>query len=62
MESRRDVWICRPVQEIKGINALHRLGSGDGLQCIGDLYGIHMSTLSKIINEFFVKLFGNVFN
>lgn len=31
---------------------LYTLGSGDGLQSIGDLYGIHKSTLSKIAREF----------
>jgi hypothetical protein len=32
--------------------SLHRSGSGDGLQSIGDLYGVHKSTLSKIVREF----------
>ena len=32
--------------------SLHRLGSGDGLQTIGDLYGVHKSTLSIIVREF----------
>src|SRR5665213_446391 len=40
-----------PVQERVAMS-LHRLGSGDGLQSIGDLYGVHKSTLSKIVREF----------
>ena len=32
--------------------SLHRLGSGDGLQTIGDLYGVHKNTLSIIVREF----------
>ena len=40
-----------PVQERIAMS-LHRLGSGDGLQSIGDLYGVHKSTLSKIVREF----------
>jgi hypothetical protein len=40
-----------PVQERIAM-ALHRLGSGDGLQTIGDLYGVHKSTLSIIVREF----------
>ena len=31
--------------------SLHRLGSGDGLQSIGDLYGVHKSTSSNILRE-----------
>ena len=31
--------------------SLHRLGSGNGPQSIGDLYGDHKSTLSKIVRE-----------
>jgi len=33
--------------------SLHGLGSGDGLQSIGDLYGVHKSTLLKIVREFY---------
>jgi len=40
-----------PVQERIAMS-LHRLGSGDGLQSIGDLYGVHKSTLSKIVRDF----------
>ena len=40
-----------PVQERIAMS-LHRLGSGDGLQSIGDLYGVYMSTLSKIVRKF----------
>ena len=40
-----------PVQERIAMS-LHRLGSGDGLQTIGDLYGVHKSTLSIIVREF----------
>ena len=32
--------------------SLHRLGNGDGLQSIGDLYGVHKSSLSKIVRKF----------
>lgn len=32
--------------------SLDRLDSGDGLQSIGNLYGVHKSTLSKIVREF----------
>ena len=32
--------------------SLHRLGSDDGLQSIGDLYEVHKSTLSRIVREF----------
>ena len=32
--------------------SLHRLGSGDGLQTISDLYGVHKTTLSIIVREF----------
>ena len=39
-----------PVQERIAMS-LHRLGSGDGLQSIGDLYGVHKSTLSKIVKR-----------
>ena len=31
---------------------LHKLGSGHGLQNLGDLYEIHKNTLSKIVKEF----------
>ena len=40
-----------PVQEMIAMS-LHRLGSGDGLQTIGDLYGVHKNTLSIIVREF----------
>ena len=40
-----------PVQERVAMS-LDRLGSDDGLQSIGDLYGVHKSTLSKIVREF----------
>ena len=40
-----------PVQERVAMS-LHRLGSGDGLQTIGDLYGVHKSTLLRIVREF----------
>ena len=40
-----------PVQERIAIS-LHRLGSGDGLQTIGDLYGVHKNTLYIIVREF----------
>jgi len=40
-----------PVQERIAMS-LHRLGNGDGLQSIGDLYGVHKSTLSIIVREF----------
>jgi hypothetical protein len=32
--------------------SLHRLGSGDRLQTIGDLYGVHKNTLSIVVREF----------
>ena len=41
-----------PVQE-RVVMSLHRLGSNDALQSIGDLYGVHKSTLSKIVREFY---------
>ena len=40
-----------PVQEIIAMS-LYRLDSNDGLQIIGNLYGVHKSTLSTIIREF----------
>jgi hypothetical protein len=40
-----------PVQDRIAMS-LHRLGSGDGLQTIGDLYGVHKSTLSIVVREF----------
>jgi hypothetical protein len=40
-----------PVQERIAMS-LHRLGSGDGLQTIGDLYGVYKNTLSIIVREF----------
>ena len=40
-----------PVHERVAIS-LHRLGGDDGLQRMGDLYGVHNSTLSKIVKEF----------
>jgi hypothetical protein len=41
-----------PVQE-RITMSLHRLGSGDGLQTIGDLYGVHKNTSSIIVREFY---------
>lgn len=38
--------IIVPVQERVAMS-LYRLGSDDELQSIGDLYGVHNSTLSK---------------
>ena len=32
--------------------SLHRLASGDGLQTIGNLYGVHKSILSILVREF----------
>jgi hypothetical protein len=32
--------------------SLHRLGSSDKLQTIGDLYGVHKNTLSIVVREF----------
>jgi hypothetical protein len=40
-----------PVQDRIAMS-LHRLGSGDGLQTIGDLYGVHKNTLSIVVREF----------
>ena len=40
-----------PVQERVAMS-LYRLGSGNRLQKIGDLYGGHKSTFSKIMREF----------
>ena len=40
-----------PVQD-KIAMSLHRLGSGDELQTIGDLYGVHKSSLSIVVREF----------
>ena len=40
-----------PVQDRIAMS-LHRLGSGDGLQTIGDLYGVHKSTISIVVREF----------
>ena len=40
-----------PVQDRIAMS-LHRLGSGDGLQTIGDLYKVHKSTLSIVVREF----------
>ena len=31
------------------VMSLHRLGSGDGLQSIQNLYGVHNYTLSTIV-------------
>ena len=31
---------------------LHRLGSGNGLQTIGDLYEVHKNTLSIVVRDF----------
>ena len=42
--------VTMPVQEM--IMSLHRLGSGDELQNIKDLYEVHKSTLSKTMKEF----------
>ena len=33
--------------------SLHGLGSGDGLQTIGDLYGVHKSTISIVVRELY---------
>ena len=44
--------VTTPMQERVAMS-LHRLGSGDGLQSIGDLYGVYKRTLSKIIREFY---------
>ena len=41
-----------PVQDMIAIS-LHRLESGDGLQTICDLYGVHKSTLSIVARESF---------
>ena len=43
--------ITVPVQDRIAMS-LHRLGSGDGLQTIGDLYGVHKNTLSIVVREF----------
>jgi hypothetical protein len=43
--------ITVPVQERIAM-LLHRLGSGDGLQTISDLYGVHKNILSIIVREF----------
>ena len=40
-----------PVQD-KITMSLHRLRSGDRLQTIGDLYGVHKNTLSIVVKEF----------
>ena len=40
-----------PVQE-KIAMLLHRLGSGNGLQTIGDFYRVYKNTLSIIVREF----------
>ena len=36
--------------------SLHRLGSGDRLQTIGDLYGVHKSTLPIVLGSFVERL------
>jgi hypothetical protein len=43
--------ITVPVQERIAM-LLHRVGSGDKLQTIGDLYGVHKNILSIIVREF----------
>jgi hypothetical protein len=40
-----------PVQDRIAMS-LHRLGSGDELKTIGDLYGVHKNTLSILVREF----------
>ena len=40
-----------PVQDRIAMS-LHQLGSGGGLQTIGDLYEVHKSTLSIVVREF----------
>ena len=40
-----------PVQK-REVISLHRLGVGNGLQSIRDLYGVHKSILLKIVREF----------
>ena len=44
--------ITVPVQERVAMS-LHRLGSGDGLQNIGNLYEVHKSTLLEIVRELY---------
>lgn len=41
-----------PVQEMVAIS-LHKLGSGDGLQSIRNLYEVHKRILSKKIKDFY---------
>ena len=41
--------------------SLHLLGSGDGLPTIGDLHGVHKSTLSIVVREF-VHWLQNIYN
>ena len=40
-----------PVQDRIAMS-LHQLGSGDGLQTTGDLYGVYKNTLSIVMREF----------
>ena len=48
--------IIMSIQE-RNTMSLHRLGSDDEMQNIRDLYGVHNSTLSKIVREFCSKFF-----
>ena len=41
-----------PVQD-NIVMSLHRLGNSDGLQTIGDLYGVHKNTLLIVVREFY---------
>ena len=43
--------IIMPMQERVAMS-LHGLGSGDRLQSIRDLHGVHKCTLSKVVEEF----------
>ena len=39
--------------------SLYRLNTNDGVQIIGDLYGIHKSLLPEIVREY-VELLGSI--
>jgi hypothetical protein len=41
--------------------SLHQLGSGDELQTIGDLYGVHKSKISIIVRDF-CRAVENIYN
>jgi hypothetical protein len=55
LEKNTQFRVTVPMQDMIAMS-LHRLGSGDGLQTIDDLYGVHKSTLSLVVREFVERL------